>query len=190
MKIIVSLFLFLFLSVAVFSQTVSGTVRDDKGTPMPNASVYIKDKRGGTSCNTDGKFFLNLSAGTYILICQHVGYKRDVKTITVADKDITVDFVIVPVDFTMEEVIIQSGGNPANDIIKNAIRMRPTYQKQLDKFVCEVYTKGIMRLRDYPKKILGQKVDFEDGDTSKNKIIYLSETISTYSVQKPNNRKV
>lgn len=189
MKIFFS-FLLLIFSATIFSQTVSGVVRDEKGNPMPNASVYIKDKKGGTSCNNEGVYFLNLSPGTYTLIAQHVGYKRDMKTITLAGKDITLDFSITPVDFTMEEVIIQSGGNPANDIIANAIRMRPVYQRQLDKFVCEVYTKGIMRLRDFPKKILGQKVDFEDGDTSKNKIIYLSETISTYSVQKPNNRKV
>jgi len=190
MKFSISFLFFLSITISSLSQTVSGTVRDDKGNPLPNASVYIKDKKGGTSCNNDGQFFLHLSPGTYTLICQHVGYKRDLKTITVSDKNITVDFIIVPVDFTMEEVIIKSGGNPANDIIANAIRMRPMYQKQLDKFVCEVYTKGIMKLRDYPKKIMGQKVDFEDGDTSKNKIIYLSETISTYSVQKPNNRKV
>src|SRR6185369_11518002 len=61
---------------------------------------------------------------------------------------------------------------------------------QLDKFTCEVYTKGIFRLRDYPKKIMGKKVDFGDGDTSKQKILYLSETISSYSVDKPNNTKI
>jgi hypothetical protein len=45
-------------------------------------------------------------------------------------------------------------------------------------------------MRDYPKKFLGQKVDFEDGDTSKRKMIYLSETISNYYVNKPNKEKV
>jgi hypothetical protein len=134
---------------------------------------------------------LNLSPGNYTLIAQHVGYKRDVRNIKVEDKDIQLDFVLSLVDFTMEEVIVRSGENPANEIIKKTIRMRPVYQKQLDKFICEVYTKGQMRLRDYPKKVFGQKVDFnEDGDTSKNKIIYLSETISTYSVRKPNDRKI
>jgi hypothetical protein len=190
MKIFFQFLFFTLLSASVYSQTISGVVKDDKGNPLPNASVFIKDKKGGTSCNSEGKFFLNLSPGNYTLICQHVGYKREVKNITVSDKDITVDFVLSLVDFTMEEVIIRSGENPGNDIIKNAIRMRPVYQKQLDRFICEVYTKGQMKLRDYPKKILGQKIDFEDGDTSKNKIIYLSETISTYSVQKPNNRKI
>src|SRR5690606_28781995 len=58
------------------------------------------------------------------------------------------------------------------------------------RFQCEVYTKGQMRLRDYPKKLLGQKVDFEDGDTSKRKLIYLSETISNYYVDKPDKEKI
>jgi len=190
MKIIFQFLFFVLVTATSISQTISGIVKDDKGNPLPNASVYIKDMKGGTACNSQGQFFLRLSPGTYTLIGQYVGYKRDVRTITVTDKDITVDFVLSVVDFTMEEVIVRSGENPANDIIKNAIRMRPVYQNQLNNFICEVYTKGQMRLRDYPKKILGQKLDFEDGDTSKNKIIYLSETISTYSVRQPNNRKV
>src|SRR6188474_795089 len=172
MKIVFQFLLLVVITTTSFSQTVSGIVKDDKGNPMPNASVYIKDRTGGTACNSEGKYFLNLSPGNYTLICQHVGYKREVKSITVADKDITVDFVIGLVDFTMEEVVVRSGENPANDIITNTIRMRPVYQKQLNEFICEVYTKGQMRLRDYPKKVLGQKLDFADGDTSKNKIIY------------------
>ncbi len=190
MKKIIDFLLLTLLSTSLLAQTVSGVVKDDKGIPLPNASVFIKDKKGGTSCNSKGEFFLNLSPGNYTLLCQHVGYKRDTKSITVTDKDITVDFTLSLLDFTMEEVVVRSGENPGNEIIKNAIRMRPVYQKQLDNFICEVYTKGQMKLRDYPKKILGQKLDFEDGDTSKNKIIYLSETISTYSVRKPNDRKI
>ena len=190
MKKIIDFLLFTLLSTSLIAQTVSGVVKDDKGNPLPNASVFIKDKKGGTSCNSKGEFFLNLSPGNYTLLCQHVGYKRETKTITVSDQDITADFTLSVLDFTMEEVIVRSGENPGNEIIKNAIRMRPVYQKQLDEFICEVYTKGQMKLRDYPKKILGQKLDFEDGDTSKNKIIYLSETISTYSVRKPNDRKI
>src|SRR6187397_1798456 len=190
MKIFLPLLVFALITATSFSQTVSGIVRDDEGEPLPNASVLIKDKKGGTTYNLQGKYFLNLSPGNYTMIAQHVGYKRDVRNIKIEDKDIEQDFVLSLVDFTMEEVVVRSGENPANDIIKNTIRMRPVYQKQLDKFICEVYTKGQMRLRDYPKKILGQKVDFNDGDTSKNKIVYLSETISTYSVRKPNNSKI
>ena len=37
---------------------------------------------------------------------------------------------------------------------------------------------------------MGQKVDFEDNDTSKQKTMFLSETIASYSVQKPDKRKI
>jgi hypothetical protein len=190
MKIYFFYLLFFMASACAFSQRVSGVVRDDKGNALPNASILIKGRTGGTACNSEGKYFLNLSPGSYTLIAQHVGYKRDVRNITVTDADITLDFQLSLVDFTMQEVIVRSGQNPANEIIRNAIRMRPIYQEQLKEFTCEVYTKGQLRLRDYPKKIMGQKVDFEDGDTTKNRIIYLSETISTYSLQKPDKRKV
>ena len=160
MKKFFQLIFFVLLTAASFSQTVSGIVRDDKGNPLAHASVLIKDKKGGTSCNVEGKYFLNLSPGTYTLIAQHVGYKRDLRNITIGDKDVELDFVLSVVDFTMEEVVVRSGENPANEIIRNTIRMRPVYQKQLDKFVCEVYTKGQMRLRDYPKKSAGPENRF------------------------------
>jgi hypothetical protein len=47
-----------------------------------------------------------------------------------------------------------------------------------------------MRVRNYPNKFFGRKVDFEDGDTSKQKMLYLSETISKYSVEKPKKEKI
>ena len=65
MKIFFQLIIFALITATSFSQTVSGIVRDDKGNPMPNASVLIKDKKGGTVCNVEGKYFLNLSPGKY-----------------------------------------------------------------------------------------------------------------------------
>jgi hypothetical protein len=190
MKIIIALFVFCFLTVQSTAQKVFGTVKDDNGEVLPNASILIKGKTGGTACNSEGKYALHLSPGTYIIECQYVNYKKQSKQVTITDKDVELNFQLNKVDFEMEEVIIQSGGNPANNIIKNAIRMRPVYQNQLTRFVCEVYTKGQLRLRDYPKKFLGQKIDFGTGDTSKNRILYLSETISTYSFEKPNKTKI
>ena len=93
-------------------------------------------------------------------------------------------------ELVLSEVIVKKGEDPAYEIIRQAIKKRPYYQDQLDKFQCEVYTKGQLRLRDYPNKILGQTVNFEDGDTSKRKMVYLSETIARYSVEKPNKAKV
>ena len=82
----------------------------------------------------------------------------------------------------MEMVTVTVKDDYGYEIIKNAIAKRNEHNDELKKFSSEVYTKGNLKVRNYPKKILGQKVDFADGDTSKQKMIYLSETVSNYSV--------
>src|SRR5688500_17233992 len=67
------LLVILILSFASFSQEVSGIVKDDKGIILPNASIHIKGTTQGGSANNEGKYSLNLTPGTYTLICQHVG---------------------------------------------------------------------------------------------------------------------
>ena len=176
-----------------FSQQVqvSGTVTDENGSPLAYASIIVQGTTHGTTANNEGKYFLHFSQpGKYTLVGQYVGYKRDVRNIEIGKDNITLNFKLSLVDFKMEEIVVRSGENPANDIIKKTIEKRPYYAKQLDKFSCEVYSKGIFRLRDYPKKLFGKKLDFGDGDTSKQKIIYLSETMSSFSVEKPNNSKI
>jgi hypothetical protein len=108
----------------------------------------------------------------------------------VSDNTTRVDFVLKQQEFILSEVIVKKGEDPAYEIIKNAIKKRPQLKDELQTFTTDVYTKGQMRLRDFPKKFFGQKIDFEDGDTSKKKMIFLSETISKYSVQKPDQSKV
>ena len=42
MKIFFQFLFFVLITATSFSQTVSGIVKDDKGNPMPNASVLYK----------------------------------------------------------------------------------------------------------------------------------------------------
>src|SRR5687767_6081301 len=109
------LLVILILSFASFSQEVSGIVKDDKGFILPNASIHIKGTTQAGSANNEGKYSLNLTPGTYTLICQHVGFKRDVRNIVVTNTDQTLGFELKTIDFTLEEVIVRSGENPAND---------------------------------------------------------------------------
>ena len=173
-----------------FAQKVKGTVSDKDGKLLPFASVFIKGNNKGTNANSEGKYSLKLEQGKYTLVCQYVGYKKEEKEITIAGNDIELNFILTLQEMTLGEVIIKNGEDPAYQIIRNTIKKKTYYQAQLDKFHCEVYTKGQMRVRNYPKKIFGKKEDFEDGDTSKQKMLYLSETVSNYSVDKPNKEKI
>ncbi len=184
-------FLFFFCgSPALHAGKISGTVTDTSGRVLPFASVFIKGLQKGTNSNNEGKYSLQLSPGQYIIVCQYVGYRKEERPITVTGEDLQVDFRLVLQEMTLGEVILGRGEDPAYGIIRQTIKKRKQHLGQLDRFQCEVYTKGQLRLRNYPKKILGQKVDFEDGDTSRKKMIYLSETVSVYTVDKPGKSKV
>ena len=190
MRRIILILFFTVVHYFAFGGKISGSVTDEGGNPLPYTSILVKGTTIGTTANNQGKYLLNLEPGIYTIVCQHVGYSREEKSVTIGQESITLDFQLRVQQLTMAEVIVKKGEDPAYEIIRQAIKKRSYYQKQLANFQCEVYTKGQLKLRDFPKKFMGQKVDFEDNDTSKQKTIFLSETIATYSVQKPGKRKV
>ncbi len=160
------------------------------GNKLSFSSIEVKGKSIGTTANEEGRFTLTLSPGNYTIVCQHIGYQRQEKAITVSTENIQLDFELNMQQLTLPEVVVKQGEDPAYEIIRNAIKKRRYHNDEIQKFTTEVYTKGQLRLRDFPKKFFGKKVDFEDGDTAKNKILFLSETIAKYSVEKPNHSKV
>ena len=183
------------LSQSTFAQKIYGTIFNIQGDLLPYASVTIKGTTRGTSANDRGKYALNVSPGTYTVVCQHLGYTVSEKTITVkADEELS--FVLTEQKLSLETVIIKSGGeDPAYEVIRNAIKKRDYYQKQVNKFTCNIYGKDMIKLRTLPKRILGQKVPDADRkemglDSSGRGIIYLSESVSKVSVQQPDKIKL
>jgi len=191
MRPILLLLFVLIFSARAHAGRVYGSVTDEKGNLLPFASILVKGTPVGTTANNEGKYFLQLSPGKHIIVAQYVGYQRQEKEITIGEGEMQLDFRLSLQNLSLKEVVVRPGAeDPAYEIIRNAIKKREYYLNQLDRFQCDVYTKGIFKLRDYPRKIFGKEVDFEDGDTSKKKILYLSETISKYSVDKPNKTKI
>ncbi|HEY8398562.1 MAG TPA: DUF5686 and carboxypeptidase regulatory-like domain-containing protein [Flavihumibacter sp.] len=184
MRIILSVLLLLLQNALLQAGTISGYIRDEQGKPLAYASVYVKNGRAGTTSGANGFYQLSLTAGTYTLVAQHVGYAKKEQAITVENDPIKLDFELSLVQTTLQEVVVNTGGeDPAYEIIRHAIRKRKEHLDELTGFRCQVYTKEQLQLRDFPDRFMGQKLDFEDGDTSKRKILYLSETVSKYSVR-------
>lgn len=63
---------------------VTGTVKDDKGEPLPGVSVKIKGTNSGTSTDVNGVFRLNLPTGNETLIFSFIGFK--VREVAVAGR--------------------------------------------------------------------------------------------------------
>src|SRR5215831_1186557 len=73
---------FLFLLMAVIlaigqlqaqQKTISGKVTDDKGQPVPNASVIIKGSTKGTTTSSDGNFSISVPANAHTIVISAVG---------------------------------------------------------------------------------------------------------------------
>lgn len=191
MKQALLLFFLTAIGNLIHAAGIAGTVTDHKGNVLPFASILIKGTTKGGTANNEGRYQLNLEPGTYTVVCQYVGYNRQEKVVEVSTQTVILNFQLSLQEVSLAEVVIKPGGeDPAYAIIRNAIKKREHYLNQLDKFQCEVYIKGQLRLRDYPKKFFGQEVDFGDGDTSRKKMVYLSETQAMYSVDKPNKSKI
>ncbi|HEX7414912.1 MAG TPA: carboxypeptidase-like regulatory domain-containing protein, partial [Bacteroidia bacterium] len=65
----------------VFSQTypLSGKISDSKKNSLPFSSVVVKGTTIGTNSNADGVYAFKLPAGTYEIIYQYIGYKKETK---------------------------------------------------------------------------------------------------------------
>jgi hypothetical protein len=191
MRKLFTLFMTLLTGLSVYSATISGTITDKNGTILPFSSVLVKGTTQGVSANSKGLYTIQLQSGDFTLVCQYIGHKTVEKKIKVSKMDQVIDFELEEQQYNLKDVVVKSGGeDPAYAIIRKAIEKRETHLQEIRKFQCEVYIKGQMQLRSYPKTFFGQKVDFEDGDTSKRKMLFLSETIARYSVQLPQKRKV
>ena len=187
--------LFILFSYTSSAQKIYGTVFTDKGDLLPYASITVKGTSIGASANDKAKFSFTVSPGTYTVVCQHIGFTKQEKTVTVTNENTEVTFIIGNQQLDLTEVIVKSGEDPAYDIIRQAIKKRPFYNEQVKSFECGLYTKDLMKLRNLPKKILGRKIEDEDIkdmglDSSRKGIIYLAESVAKVYLQQPDKFKM
>lgn len=175
--------LFLTLSYFSFSQTgIKGFTKSDSGESLPFATVYVKGTTNGTTSNASGEFYLKLPPGQYTIVAQYVGYFVQEKIIKVGvGEQVKNNFILKEQALQLQTVVITaSDDNPANRIIREAIRKRKFYENEVKAFKNDAYIKGLFRLDKRPDKILGQKITIDTG------IVYLSESVSKFSFERPN----
>ena len=186
--LIATLFL---ISISTFAQ-LKGTVTDSKGNPIPFANIYVKDTYISTSTNDKGNYTLNIKAtGNYTVLYQYLGYKTNKQVISILSLPQILNVSLYEEEIQLTEVIISKKENPAITIIKNAIANRKENSKKTSKYTADFYSRGIFKVKDLPKKFMGQKVDDFDEiiDSTRSGILYLSETVSKITFQKPDKLK-
>lgn len=182
--------LLFFISFLSFSQ-VKGTITDEKGNPIPYAIVFEENTYNSTTANEKGEYELQLKKSQNpTLVFKYLGFKTKRETLTIKEMPFILNVVLVEENYTLNEVIINTKVNPAIAIIKKAIASRKENTEKVNRYTADFYSRGIFKLKNLPKKIMGMKVDLGDKmssylDSTGSGIIYLSETVSKISFEKP-----
>lgn len=62
------------ISMAVYSATISGTIRTKNGVVLPFSSILVKGTAQGVSANGKGVYSVSPEPGDYTIVCQYIGY--------------------------------------------------------------------------------------------------------------------
>ena len=73
------------------TNTIKGTVKDNKGESVTGAAVSVKGTTVGTVTDVDGKFSLDLPAGATTLVVKYIGYKSQEVSIAGGNFSVTLD---------------------------------------------------------------------------------------------------
>ena len=111
-KILVT-FLSLFWISLSFGQSISGTILDDTGMPLPGVNVILESTNKGAITDFDGKYIIsNVDDGEYTITVNFLGFKKISKQIVVAGNDLTEDFVMSQSAQSLDQVVITGVANP------------------------------------------------------------------------------
>lgn len=111
----------LFISSGVHAQTgsLSGTVTDSAGAPLPDVNVKIKGSYLGTPTDLEGKYLIKgITPGEYTVQVSSIGYKTVEYTGIKIQRDetSTLDIKLHVTSYNVEEEILVIGERPLLDI--------------------------------------------------------------------------
>ncbi|MCW5516115.1 DUF5686 family protein [Muriicola sp. Z0-33] len=172
------LYLFLFSSISLYSQTkVGGIVKDPTGAPVAFANVLFLNSTEGTITNEDGRFYMESDANYDMLKISFVGYQAVEIELT---SRVTYNMEIVLQEGEqLDEVVVYVGkqskkNNPAIDILKkiwakkriNGLRMFNQYKyDKYEKIEFDINTIDSAMMES--KMFKGMEFVFADLDTSR-----------------------
>ncbi|MGY8971981.1 MAG: carboxypeptidase-like regulatory domain-containing protein, partial [Flavobacteriales bacterium] len=104
-------FLFVFLPMMVFSQskTITGSVTDDGGLPIPGVTILVKNSKNlGVATDFDGNFSITIPSNqTKILVFSYLGYATQEVTVS---NTTNVNLIMIPDQTQLDEVVVVGYG--------------------------------------------------------------------------------
>ncbi len=165
-----------------FASGIKGTIKSDDGQVLSYASIFVKQTGTGSTTNENGYYEILLSAGTYDVVYQYLGFETVVRTVDVGETFTEVNIVLKTQVTVLQNVTVNAGNeDPAYTIMRKAIAKANYHRNQLDGYTARIYIKGTGKLLDYPwlaKRAL-EKEGVEKGR------VYISESVSDVTYTRP-----
>lgn len=113
-----ALFLLCLSASAQNTKKVTGIINDDKGNPVPNASVIVKGTTNGVTTDLNGTFSIDVPNSKSILAISDVGYKTQE---VAAGNKTSLSISLVPTVNSLNEVVVVGYGTQKKVTVTGAI---------------------------------------------------------------------
>lgn len=109
-RLLLTLSTIFLLLISGFAQkkTITGTVTDDKGTPIPNATVQVKGTVIGTTTNTDGTYSISVPPNSKTLVFSSVNVEP--QQVAIGNENI-INLSLKNANAVLAEVVVTAYGN-------------------------------------------------------------------------------
>jgi len=155
MRIFLLFFLLSVSSVFMAQQVASGLISDERGSPIPNARIFIKNDAGQrTMADINGKYQLALFPGEYFLVVSSPGFEDRETYISIGGIDISKDIQLFPTkakDLGSVELSAKKY-NPGRDIMLKVVDKRDQMNLWNHKHKVDVYIKAIEKIERKEKQ--------------------------------------
>ncbi len=144
MKTILRIFTLLFGAVSFAQTTVTGTVNDDSGMPLPGANIIVVGTSSGAISDFDGKFTLSVSqAPPFTVQASSVGFTSATEEVSANNQNIT--FTLVEGSL-LDEVVVSASRVPQR-IFESPVTVEKYSIRQIQRTPSSDYFEGLQNVK-------------------------------------------
>lgn len=165
---------------------IKGVISDQKGEPVPFASIGVEKQPAGTMANQEGRYQLDLKPGTYKIYFHCIGYQTQLKEIEVGQGFTEINISMNEQSIQMKEVTIAvRNEDPAYGIMRKAIARAKINKLLVNEYKARVYIRGSGRILEIPFLFRGmaKKEGFDENT------VFFTETLENLEFKQPNTYK-
>jgi len=99
-------------------RTISGTITDSQGDPIPGVNIIEKGTVNGTMSGADGKYFLSVASASSVLVFSFVGYTPQE---VIAGSQTTINVSLIESATALDEIVVVGYGTQQRRSISGSV---------------------------------------------------------------------